>query len=161
LVVLGLMAMGSAFIATLTVAFTFGILLLISSGAELASAIWARRWSGFFIHILSGILYLVVSLLMVEHPIGAAAGLTLMLAAAFLAQGLVRIVMSLSQRFHSWVWVFLNGVVSLLLGIFIWRRWPEDSLWVLGLFIGIELVFTGMTWVMLGLSVRGIPSERS
>ena len=51
----------------------------------------------------------------------------------------------------------LSGVLSLLLGILIWKQWPEASLWVIGLFVGIEVLFTGWTWVMLSLLLKRLP----
>jgi uncharacterized membrane protein HdeD (DUF308 family) len=161
LIVLGVLAVGAAFIATLATVTAFGILILIGGGVQLATAIWAGRWSGFFLHLLAGILYLIVGMLMIEHPVEAAAGITLMIAALFMVGGLFRIIVSLSERFHNWGWVLLNGIITLLLGILIWRQWPESSFWVIGLFIGIEMIFNGWAWVMLGLMVRAVPRPMS
>jgi uncharacterized membrane protein HdeD (DUF308 family) len=158
LIVLGMLALGSEF-TTLAVMLTFAILLLMSGGVEIAAAFWARRWSGFFLHVLFGILYLVVGLLMIEHPGVAADALTLMLAASFLAGGLLRIVVALTHRFPNWGWVLLNGVITFLLGFMIWRQWPEASEWIIGLFVGIELIFTGWSWVALALAARSIPKQ--
>ena len=69
--------------------------------------------------MLAGILYLVVGLLMVADPVAAAAGLTLILATAFMIGGLLRIIVALGERFHGWGWVLLNGIITLLLGILI------------------------------------------
>ena len=66
-----------------------------------------------------------------------------------------------TERFSAWPWVLLNGVVTLLLGISIWRQWPESSLWVIGLFVGIDLIFNGWSWVMLALAARSsMPQNR-
>jgi uncharacterized membrane protein HdeD (DUF308 family) len=62
------------------------------------------------------------------------------------------------HRFSGWPWVVLNGVITLVLGVMIWRQWPESALWVIGLFLGIDLVFSGWTWVLLALAVRSIPA---
>src|SRR5262245_58790653 len=113
LIVVGLCAVGSAFVATLTTILTFGILMLIGGGVEVVSSFWAGRWGGFFLHLLAGVLYLVVGFLMVTRPLAAAAGLTLMLAALFFVGGVTRIVVALSHRFHGWGWVLLNGIVTL------------------------------------------------
>src|SRR6516164_4209687 len=86
LVVLGVLALGSE-VTPLAVALTFGVLLLVGGGAEIAAACWARRWSGFFLHLLFGVIYLVVGLLMIVHPGVAADALTLMIAASFLVGG--------------------------------------------------------------------------
>jgi uncharacterized membrane protein HdeD (DUF308 family) len=101
-------------------------------------------------------MYLILGLLMVQDPLQAAAALTLMLAAIFFVEGFIRIVYSLTQRFPGWGWVCFNGVITLCLGIFIWRRWPEASFWVIGLFVGIELIFAGWASVILAMAIRGL-----
>jgi len=63
-------------------------------------------------------------------------------------------VMSLVDRFEGWGWSLLSGIISLLLGLAIWRQWPLSGLWVIGLFVGIEMLFSGLSWLMLGLAVR-------
>jgi uncharacterized membrane protein HdeD (DUF308 family) len=159
LIVLGMLALGSEFVAALAVTMTFAILLLAAGVVEIVAAVCARRVSGFFLHLLFGILYVIVGLLMIEHPGVAADALTLMLAASFLAGGLVRIVTALSHQFRGWGWVLLSGVVTFLLGVMIWRRWPEYSEWIIGVFVGIELIFTGWSWVALALAVRSLPKQ--
>jgi uncharacterized membrane protein HdeD (DUF308 family) len=96
---------------------------------------------------------------LVQHPVAAAAGFTLVLAAGFMVGGLFRIVSALADRFHGWSWVLLNGVVTLILGVMIWRQWPESALWVIGLFVGIDMVFAGWSWIMMALAVRSIPAR--
>ena len=71
-----------------------------------------------------------------------------------LVGGLFRIIGSLMYQFPHWGWTLVGGIINLALGIMIWEQWPEASLWVIGLFIGIDLIFTGWTWVMLALSVK-------
>ena len=158
LIVLGLLALGSEFTAY-AVAWVFGILLIASGGVEIAAAFSARLWSGFFLHLLFGILYFVVGVLMINHPGVGVDALALMLAASFLVGGLLRIVVALTHRFSSWGWVLLNGIVTFLLGVMIWRRWPEDSEWFIGLIVGIELIFAGWSWVALALAARRLPKQ--
>jgi uncharacterized membrane protein HdeD (DUF308 family) len=62
-------------------------------------------------------------------------------------------------RYPHWSWVLLDGVVSLLLGVLIWRRWPVSALWVIGLFVGIEMLLNGWSLVMLSLTGRTLPEE--
>ena len=94
---------------------------------------------------------------MIENPIAAAVGLTLVVAACLLIGGILRIVLSVAERFDGWRWVLLNGVISLFLGISIWRQWPLSGQWVIGLFVGIEILFSGLSWLMLGLAVHSTP----
>jgi uncharacterized membrane protein HdeD (DUF308 family) len=158
LVVVGLLAISADFLTvltTLTTMFVLGVLLIAGGVVQIVNAFLARSWRGFFLHLLAGALHLVVGELMIEHPLMAAEALTLLLAAAFLVGGAMRIVVTLFDRFPGWGWVLLNGVITFLLGVMIWRQWPESSLWVIGLFVGIDLIFSGWSWVMLGLLVKG------
>jgi uncharacterized membrane protein HdeD (DUF308 family) len=159
LIIVGLLAIAFPVLATLTTVEVFGFLLLLGAGAEVASAIWARRWGGFFLHLLCGLLYLFLGAVIIERPGLGAAGYTLMLAVFFVAAGLVRVVFALSQRFSGWGWTLLSGAITLLLGILIWRNLPEAALWVIGTFVGIELVFNGWSLVMLGLAARSLSSQ--
>lgn len=157
LIVLGFAAIGSAFIATLATVIVFGVQLIVAGILEIAASFWGRCWRGFFSHLLAGIFYLFAGILLIDHPFDAAKGITLVIAVALLVGGLFRIILSLSERFQGWELVLLNGIVSLLLGISIWKQWPSSAVWVIGLFVGIELLFTGLSWVMLALAVRAVP----
>jgi uncharacterized membrane protein HdeD (DUF308 family) len=150
----GLLAVGFAFSATLASVVAIGILPLLAAGAQTVAAIWARDWSGFFLFLLLGLLYAVTGFVMLMHPVVAAESLTLLLAAAFLIGGVYRIVVALVERFASWGWVLLNGVVTVLLGIAILQQWPVSGLWVLGTFVGIDLLMNGVTWSVLAVGVR-------
>ncbi len=153
-VVVGLLAIGSTFIATLASVVFFGVLLLVAGVTEVVHAVMVRNGRGFALHLLAAALYLIVGLFMLRDPGRAAAVLTLLLAASFLVGGVLRIIFSLSNRFPSWGWVLFNGVVDLVLGVLIWNEWPESSLWVIGLFVGIDLLLHGWSWIILALNVR-------
>jgi uncharacterized membrane protein HdeD (DUF308 family) len=153
-IVTGMLAVSFAFSATLASVLTLGILLLIAAGAQTAAAIWARNWRGFFLFLLLGILYAVAGFVTLAHPLAAAESLTLLLAAVFLVGGAYRIIVAAVERFPSWGWVLLNGVVAVLLGIAVMAQWPESGLWVLGLFVGIDLIVNGVTWSVLAVAVR-------
>lgn len=151
----GMLALSFAFLATFASVVLLGILLLVAAGAQVAAAIWAREWRNSLTFILLGILYAVAGFLMLQHPLLAAEGLTLMLAAAFLIGGVFRIVAALVERFPDWGWVLCNGILTLLLGLLICLQWPESGLWVLGMFAGIDLIVNGATWASLAIGVRG------
>jgi len=136
-----------------------GVLLIVGGIGQIISSFWVGRWSGFFVSLLTGILYTVVGFLMVDRPLVGAAALTLLLAAFFIVTGIFKIIVCLHLKFHNWGWALLNGVVTLLLGIIIWSQLPTSVLWVIGLLIGIEMLFNGWAWVMMGLSVRHLPER--
>ena len=89
-----------------------------------------------------------------RHPDKAALTLTLLLAAFLMAGGVIRIAAAVSLQFPNWGWQVVSGALNLLLGILIWAQWPVSGLWVIGLFVGIEMIFNGWTWVMLALTLR-------
>jgi uncharacterized membrane protein HdeD (DUF308 family) len=159
LIVLGLVAMSSPFVATVATVQVLAILLLIGGGVEVTNAVFARRWRGFLLHLLAGILYVVVGVVMLDRPLASASAFTLMFAVAFVIGGLFRVVLALLERFHGWVWVLVNGIVTLVLGVMIWRDWPESAFWVIGLFVGIEMLFAGWSWVMTALALRSTPAR--
>lgn len=154
LIIVGLVAISSSFVATLASVKVFGILLLIAGGIEVVHAVMIRNMRGFALHLLAAAIYLVVGLFMLEDPIQAATVITLIIAAYFIVGGVLRIIFSFAVRFPGWIWVVVNGVVNLVLGMMIWNRWPESSLWVIGLFIGIDLLFHGWSSVILALTLR-------
>lgn len=158
MVVLGTFAISYACIATLTVTATwlFGFLMIAGGIAEIINAFHAGRWSGTLVHLLLGVLYAVVGLMIVDQPEGAAVQLTLLIALFLIVSGIFRIVFAISERFTGWGWVLLNGGVTLLLGMMIYKQWPSSSLWVIGLFIGIDLIFNGWAWIMLSFGLRRI-----
>jgi uncharacterized membrane protein HdeD (DUF308 family) len=157
---IGALAIGAAFIATFTTIFVFGILLLAGGVVQLVNAFLARSWRGFFVQLLVAAIHLVVGTLMLEYPVQAAEALTFLLAVGLLVGGISRIAFALLEDFSGRGWVLANGIITLLLGIAIWRQWPESSLWVIGLFVGIDLLFSGWSWVMLGLIVKGAAPPR-
>jgi uncharacterized membrane protein HdeD (DUF308 family) len=154
-IVVGMLAVSFAFSASIASVVLLGILLLVAAGAQMAAAVWARDWSGFFLFLLVGVLYAVAGFLMLGQPVFAAEALTLMLAAAFLVGGVFRIVAALVDRFPGWGWVLCNGFLTLLIGLLIWQQWPESGLWVIGMFVGIDLIVNGATWAALAANVRG------
>jgi uncharacterized membrane protein HdeD (DUF308 family) len=157
LVVVGIIALGSLVIASLATAVAIGVLLLVAGVTETIGGFWNRGWSGFFLHLLSGALSIVVGVLCLKVPVDALLALTLLLACLLMVGGIFKIVAALNYRFEAWGWPLVSGVIDLILGVLIWLEWPASALWVLGLFVGISLVFRGFNWIGLGLALRVQP----
>src|SRR5262249_38781559 len=87
--------------------------------------------------------------------------MSLFLACALMISGLFRIIGSLMYRFPYWGWTLLGGVISLLLGIYIYALWPLDSFIIIGLFVGIDMIFSGWTWVALALALKTLRPARA
>lgn len=154
LIVLGIFAVGAAALTSFVTVFFLGTVLFISGVAQLIYSFWAREWSGFFVSLLLGIFYGVIGALFLARPLSALAALTLLIGALFVVSGLFKIFVSLAARFEHWGWVLFSGMISLVLGSMILADWPMASLWVIGLFVGIDLMIYGWTWVVLSLAAR-------
>jgi len=157
LVILGIIALGSVVIASLAAAVAIGSLLLVGGVAEVIGAFWCRGWSGFFLELLSGVLSIVVGVLFLRAPVGALAALTLLLACFLMAGGIFKIIAAVGYRFAAWGWALAGGIIDLILGVMIWQEWPASALWVIGLFVGINLLFRGFNWIALGMALRALP----
>jgi uncharacterized membrane protein HdeD (DUF308 family) len=158
LVILGTVAVTFALATTLATVFVIGIFLLVGGAVHLVTG-FATRGRRLWLNLLVGFVYLVAGVLMIERPLAAAEAFTLMLAVAFLVGGLFRIVVAIGERFEGRIWVFLNGVITLALGVMIWRQWPASGLWVIGLFVGIDLIIAGWSCIMAGLAVRSLKKK--
>jgi len=97
---------------------------------------------------------MVAGFVIIEQPENSAVQLTLIIAFFLIVSGIFRIAFALSERFTGWPWVLLNGGINLLLGLLIYKQWPDSGLWVIGLFVGIEMIFNGWAWIMLAVSIR-------
>jgi uncharacterized membrane protein HdeD (DUF308 family) len=161
LVLCGTVAIVVPPIATLVAVDVLAILFLIGGVATVVSSFWAGRWSGALVHVLIGILYIAIGLAMTEKPLRATAVLTMFIAVLFMVGGAFRIFAALSVHHPQWGWALLNGIVTLLLGIYIFRHYPISALWVPGLLVGIEMLLSGWTWIMLGIAIRALPAEPS
>jgi uncharacterized membrane protein HdeD (DUF308 family) len=155
----GLLAIGYPADSTSATVTVIGVVLITAGILQVVSAFWASAWGGFFVHLLGGLLATFVGVIFVERPLISAVEWTLVLAFFFVGGGLIRTVSAVALRFTAWGWSLLNGIVTLVLGVLIWRGWPGDGLWVIGTLIGIELIFSGWSWVMLGLAARTLVSR--
>jgi uncharacterized membrane protein HdeD (DUF308 family) len=157
-IVLGMIALGEVFLMTIFSVVMLGWLLIFGGVASIVHAFMERQWGGFFIDLLTGVFYCVAGFMMVANPGAGVLALTLVISMFLIVGGIFRIVESLEGDLPHKGWVFLNGVVTLVLGILIWRQWPSSSLWVIGLFVGIEMLLYGWSLVMLATAARRLPT---
>jgi uncharacterized membrane protein HdeD (DUF308 family) len=158
LVVLGFVALGSVVIASLAVAVVIGSLFLVGGVAEILGAFWCRGWSGFFLHLLSGVLSIVVGLLFLKSPGTALEALTLLMTGFLFVGGIFKVIAAASYRFAAWGWPLFGGLIDIALGLMILADFPASAFWVLGMFLGINLLLRGVNWIGLGLALRSIPA---
>ncbi len=153
--VAGFIALGSVAMATVVSVFVVGVMMIVAGVAEVISAFQIKTWGKFLLWVLLGLLYVVAGFVTFQNPLLAAVLLTLILGASLVASGIMRIILAFSMKRETpWIWVALSGAVTLLLGVLILMRWPVSSVYILGLFLGIDLIMAGASWVGIGLGLR-------
>jgi uncharacterized membrane protein HdeD (DUF308 family) len=151
----GFIALGSVVMATVASVFVVGVMMIIAGVAEVISAFQIKSWGKFLLWVLLGALYIIAGFVTFTNPLLAAALLTLVLGASLVASGIMRIILAFNMKQETpWIWIVLSGVITLLLGLLILAHWPVSSLYILGLFLGIDLIMAGAGWIGLGFGLH-------
>ena len=140
---------------TFAVEILFGIVLLVAGLTQVVLAFQARKWGGFLFTLLAGLLYLVVGLLFLVYPLQGAITLTLLLGLALIVGGIFKVALAFRLKPDScWGWLTFDGALSLVLGVLILVSWPSDATWVIGLLFGIDLLFSGLSQMMIAFAAK-------
>ena len=162
MVILGMIGLGMTFFLTIVSVMFFGVLLLVGSGFQLVDAFKSKGWKSVILHILMALLYLAAGVVMISDPLASGIWLTFMIAAMLLAVGTMRIIMAIQMRdYKGWGWVAFSGVLSILLGIMVFMQWPESGLWVIGMFVAIEMVLQGWSSIVIAFAAKAAADELS
>ncbi len=154
-VVAGVIALGSVFAATVASVFVVGIMMMIAGVAEVINAFQIKTWGRFIFWLLLGVLYIIAGFVAWDNPLLTAVWLTLFLGAALVASGIVRIFLAFNMQHGSpWIWVVVSGLITLILGVIILVHWPFSAVYTLGIFLGVDLVFAGASWIGIGMGLR-------
>ena len=154
--VLGIAAVVRAVTATVASMLFFGWLLVLASGIEIAQAVMVGHWAGFFQHLLAAVLFGITGLLIVMRPVISAEVATVFMAMFFLIGGLFQLIGAVAITAPGWGWQAADGVITFVLGLLVLAQWPASGLWVIGLFVGIDLIFYGCAWIALALGLRAM-----
>ncbi len=155
LIVLGVMAVGSPMIAAVAVNVVVAWLVVLAGVAHLALAFHARGAGSVIWRTLVGLAYVAFGVYLVAHPLIGVASLTLVLGSLFLVEGVLDIALFFQLRAIARAgWFLLDGIVTLLLGLMIYLQWPSSSAWAIGTLVGVSLIISGVTRVMMSLAVR-------
>ncbi|WP_353184433.1 HdeD family acid-resistance protein [Bosea sp. (in: a-proteobacteria)] len=155
LIVLGVLGLGAVALLSVASAVWFGAMIFVGGIVVLFDAFRHQGWKSRLLHILIGLLYLAVGVVTFVNPLVATASLTLLAGCGLVATGVLRLVVAFQNReLPFWGWVAFSGFLSLVLGGLILAQWPASSLWVLGTFLAIELIFQGWAAVALALAIR-------
>jgi len=152
----GIIALGSVVMATVSAVLIVGIMMIMAGVAEIIAAFNVKDWGKFALWMLVGLLYVGAGVICIVDPLAAAVILTLLVGAALVVGGILRMVLAWNMREAGkpWGWVVVSGIISLLLGFMIIAQWPYSGVYVLGIFLGIDLIFIGSGWIAIGLALR-------
>jgi len=154
-IVLGAFAIIEPAVAGLGVALLVGWLLIFGGISHFVSAFEGGGAKRVIFQVLAGVVFVIGGYYFITHPLLALGTLTLLLAAVILAAGVCEIVTYFRLRSEQASgWMLFNGIVALILGALIWLHWPSSSVWAIGTLVGVNLLLTGITRLMVGLTGR-------
>ena len=155
LVVLGIIAMGSPIFTTIAAKVLLGWLILFAGIAQVIRAFLSRNWKGFWGNIIVGLLYVIVGAWLAFYPLAGIIALTVLIAILFIAEGIFQIGIAFQVRpVGGWIWVGVSGVVAIVVGGLIFLGLPSSAKWAIGLLVGINLLMTGWSYLMLSFFAR-------
>jgi uncharacterized membrane protein HdeD (DUF308 family) len=164
LIVLGVLAVASPFLAAVAVNAIIAWLIVFAGVVHLALAFRVHSAGSVIWKLLVGVAYVCFGIYLILHPTIAVAALTIVLASLFLVEGILELVLYANMRhMHGSSWFLFDGIVSLLLGLLIYMQWPSSAAWAIGTLVGISLIFSGVSRVMVSVAVRrasGAVSDR-
>ena len=161
LAALGILAIVHSATATVASMYFFGGVLVAAAVVECINAIMVGKWSGFFLHLLGVLLFRVTGFLLMRYPSTSAQGLTALMAVYFIVGGTFEVIAPLFVGLPDSGWHVLNGIIAILLGILVLVQWPVSGLWAIGMFVGIDLVFRGITWTIFAFGLRDLREDVS
>jgi uncharacterized membrane protein HdeD (DUF308 family) len=153
--ILGTIGLGMTFGLTVATILVYGIFLIIGGGFQIVQVFTTKGWKGRLLHLLIAVLYVLAGLIIINNPLAASLLLTLVVGFVLLAAGVLRAIMAFHFKgFKNWVWPLMGGILSIILGLMIINQWPVSGLWVIGMFVAVELIINGWSAVMIALAAR-------
>jgi uncharacterized membrane protein HdeD (DUF308 family) len=155
LIIAGLLAIALPQMAGVAVDTLIAWLLMFSGVVHVVYA-WHTRSAGAVLwEVLVGIAYAGVGLYLLAFPVAGLESLTLALALYLFVEGVMEFILSFQLRPKPGTgWLLFDGIVTLILAAMIWSTWPWSSVWVIGTLVGISMLLSGVTRLMLSLGHR-------
>ena len=160
MILAGMLAIFSPLYAGVVLVFVVAWTAIFNGAAQLVYGFRAHSGGRMVLELLLGVLYIVAGVFILMHPGKGLLALTLVIACFLLIYGVFALVLAFQLRPHSgWGWVLFDAIVTILLGILIWKHWPVNSGWVVGTLLGISFISSGVSRLMLSLSVRKLAAR--
>lgn len=155
MLVFGGIAVMAPAVAGTWVVYIIGAVLLVAGITQLISGFQAEGWSAKVIPLILGIITTLAGIGVLGNPLLGLGTLTLLLVIFFVAEGIWKIIASLGYRpAQGWLWLLASGAISLLLGLMIWNQWPVSGLWAVGILVGVNLISTGVSLIVLASAIK-------
>ena len=155
LIVFGMAAVAAPFLAAVAVSVVIAWLIVLAGVVHLMLAFRAHGAGSMIWKVLVGLAYLFFGVYLILHPVLGVASLTLLLASLFLIEGVLDVILFFQMRpLGGSGWVLVDGTITLLLALMIYMQWPSSSAWAIGTLVGVSMIISGVTRVMLSLAVR-------
>lgn len=156
-IILGVLAMLMPVLAGASVVLFLGVLVLAAGIVRMIWAFGSDSVGKGMLKFAVGVLTLLCGIVLLANPLFAMGVLTIMLAIYFVADGIFEIVAGIKRRPGlGWIWMLFGGIVSILLGVIIWRQFPLSGIWAIGILLGIKLFFVGLIMIMAGSAIRAV-----
>jgi uncharacterized membrane protein HdeD (DUF308 family) len=155
LIVFGMVAVGLPLYAAVAVNALVAWLIVLAGVVHLMVAFRAHGAGSRIWKLLVGVAYICFGAYLIARPLLGVASLTLLLASLFLIEGILNIVLYVKMRpIHGSIWVLIDGIITLLLGLMIYMQWPSSSAWAIGTLVGVSLIISGVARVAMSLGVH-------
>jgi uncharacterized membrane protein HdeD (DUF308 family) len=156
MIVLGLLAVLLPNLATLAVEILVGTLFLAGGLIRLITLTRCRTAPGFWWSVALAVLATLLGAVLLAQPMQGTLTLTMVLLAFFVAEGIATIIVALQvhRPMRNWAWTLFSGVIDLVLAYLIWHGWPGSAAWAIGLLVGINMFFLGMSLAMTAIAAR-------
>jgi len=161
LIILGVIGLSMEVVLTITSLLFFGFLVLFAGIAQLVHVFQEQGMKKKLWDFLIALIYIASGIAIIVHPAASAVWFTLFIASALVVAGIFRLMIGFQMRSNdikSWGWVVFGGAISIVLGMMIFSAWPVSGLWVIGMFIAIELLLQGFTLVSIALAAKSVQS---
>ncbi|MFZ0880337.1 MAG: DUF308 domain-containing protein [Candidatus Acidiferrales bacterium] len=157
LIVFGFLAIALPLATSFGVVIVIAWLIVLSGGFQFIHAFQSKGAGSILWKVLVAILYLIAGIYFLMNPLLGVAGFTLVLAIFFVVEGVMDLVAYFPNRSaRGSGWILADGIITLILGLLVWRQWPSSSLWVIGTLVGISLIMTGTARLMISVAARSL-----
>jgi len=157
MIIAGMLAIADSFVAGIFAVYVIAWMAIINGIFQVVYGFRAHGGGKMALEIILGLLYIAAGVFIVLNPASGLLALTAVIASFLVIYGIFALVLAFQLRPQSgWGWVLFDAILTLILGILIWRHWPVNSVWVVGTLLGISFIVSGVSRLMLSLAVRRV-----